>query len=281
MLAYRHAFHAGNHADVLKHVVLLSVLRYLNRKAKPYRFVDTHAGAGGYALDGGYAQKNAEFAGGIGRLWDRTDLPAPVADYVAAVRAFNGPGPLRTYPGSPALTRRAMRTTDGLCLFERHPADHALLVAQVGDTPGTTVFQADGFAGLARQLPPSGGRGAVLIDPSYELRTDYAATVRAVREALAKLPDAVVAVWYPQLAHKPESARLPEELTALVPRKGWLHARLTVGEPDADGFGMAGSGMVVLNPPFVLRDELAATLPYLATHLGLVPGASFLLESSA
>ena len=143
------------------------------------------------------------------------------------------------------------------------------------------IFKADGFAGLARQLPPSGRRGAALVDPSYELRPDYARTAEAARDALAKLPDAVVMIWYPQIDNKPESAALPERLASLSPRKGFLHARLTVAEPLADGFGMVGSGMVALNPPFTLRAELETVLPWLVKPLGRFPGAAHLLEGGS
>src|SRR5688500_17386051 len=127
MLAYRHAFHAGNHADVLKHVVLTRVLRYLNQKEKPYRLVDTHAGDGGYSLEGRYAQKKGEFEQGIGRLWAREDLPPVVADYVAMVRQFNPQGRLEQYPGSPAFAQMLLRTQDQLRLFELHPTDARIL----------------------------------------------------------------------------------------------------------------------------------------------------------
>lgn len=281
MLAYRHAFHAGNHADVLKHTVLLAVLRYMNRKDKSYRFVDTHAGAGAYSLGDEMARKTGEYLDGVGVLWDREDAPEAVAAYLRAVKAFNGPGAPRRYPGSPALARMMLRDHDELRLFEKHPADREILDGHFGGAPGVEIFTADGFAGLTRQLPPPGRRGAALIDPSYEGREDYYATVRAVREGLAKLPDAPTLVWYPQLDNKPESARLPDELEELAPRKGWLHARLTVGEPGADGFGMYGSGMFVLNAPHTLREELEPVMGYLVTHLGRSPKAGFLLESGS
>ncbi|HEY0817717.1 MAG TPA: 23S rRNA (adenine(2030)-N(6))-methyltransferase RlmJ, partial [Rhizobacter sp.] len=168
MLAYRHAFHAGNHADVLKHIVLTRVLRYLNQKDKPYRLVDTHAGAGGYSLEGQHAQKKNEYVEGIARLWDRTDLPELAADYVACVREFNPDGKLAQYPGSPAFALRLLRPQDQLRLFELHNTDHRILASYLGDTKGVQVFNADGFDGLKGQLPPPSRRGAVLMDPSYE-----------------------------------------------------------------------------------------------------------------
>ena len=148
MLAYRHAFHAGNHADVLKHSVLLLILRHMNAKAKAYRLIDTHAGAGGYSLEGRYAQKKGEFEQGIQRLWERDDLPPALADYVALVRSFNPEGRLEQYPGSPALATMVLRAQDQLRLFELHPTDHRILASYLGGVKGAEVFDSDGFDGL-------------------------------------------------------------------------------------------------------------------------------------
>ena len=145
MLAYRHAFHAGNHADVLKHTVLTRVLRHMNRKPKGYRLVDTHAGAGGYSLEGRYALKKGEFEQGVLRLWGRSDLPAPVADYLDQVRAFNADGRLEQYPGSPAFARLLLRPQDQLRLFELHPTDHRILASYLAELKGAEVFDSDGF----------------------------------------------------------------------------------------------------------------------------------------
>lgn len=276
MLAYRHAFHAGNHADVLKHIVLVQVLRYMNGKDKPYRFIDTHAGAGGYSLEGRYAQKKGEFEQGIGRLWGRDDLPEPVADYVGQVRAFNPGGALEQYPGSPAIAHMLLRPTDQMRLFELHPTEHRILESYLGHQRGVEVKHADGFDSLKGQLPPSTRRGVVLIDPSYEGNGDYGRVVATLRDAVQRFAEGVYLVWYPQV-QKVEAAELPRRLEALAP-KGWLHARLTVARPDAMGFGLAGSGMFVLNPPYTLHDTLAGVLPWLVQALGQVEGANFLLD---
>lgn len=279
MLAYRHAFHAGNHADVLKHIVLVQVLRYMNGKDKPYRFVDTHAGAGGYSLEGRYAQKKGEFERGIGALWGRDDLPEPVADYVARVREFNPTGTLEQYPGSPAIARMLLRPGDQMRLFELHPTEHRILESFVGSERGVEVRHADGFDGLKSQLPPSTRRSVVLMDPSYEGHGDYGRVVASLRDALQRFADGVYLVWYPQVT-KVEAAELPRRLEALAP-KGWLHARLTVARPDAQGFGLAGSGMFVINPPYTLHDTLAGLLPWLVSVLGQSDNANFLLDQKA
>lgn len=276
MLAYRHAFHAGNHADVLKHTVLTLVLRYMNQKDKSYRLVDTHAGAGGYSLEGRFAQKKGEFEQGIGRLWDRDDLPEAVADYVQLVRRFNPGGRLEQYPGSPAFAQMLLRPQDQLRLFELHPTDHRILQSYIGVLKGAEVYDKDGFDGLKGQVPPASRRGVVLMDPSYEGHKDYGRVIASLRDALARFAEGVYLVWYPQVS-KLEAAQLPKRLEALAP-KGWLHARLTVQQPDQQGFGLAGSGMFVINPPFTLHDELLKVLPWLTDVLGQYDGANYLLE---
>jgi 23S rRNA (adenine2030-N6)-methyltransferase len=281
MLAYRHAFHAGNHADVLKHVVLVHVLRWMAQKDKPFTLVDTHAGAGGYALASGYAQKKGEYHGGIEPLWGAADLPPPLADYVALVRAFNGGGALAQYPGSPAFAQMLLRPGDRLRLFELHPTDHRIVAAYLGERAHTAVAMADGFAALAKELPPPSRRGVVLIDPSYELKTDYARVVAALREALQRFATGTVLVWHPQV-QLVEAAQLPRRLKAAAKDapKGWLHATLHVAPPQPGGFGMTGSGMFVVNPPHTLHAALAQALPVLAQRLGQYDGARFELEQA-
>jgi 23S rRNA (adenine2030-N6)-methyltransferase len=276
MLAYRHAFHAGNHADVLKHLVLVQVLRYMNGKDKPYRYVDTHAGAGGYSLEGRYAQKKGEYERGIALLWERDDLPEPLADYVSLVRQFNPQGALEQYPGSPAIAQMLLRPTDQMRLFELHPTEHRILDAYLGKQRGVEVRHADGFDGLKGTLPPTTRRGVVLMDPSYEGNGDYGRVIASLREALLRFAEGVYVIWYPQV-QKVEAAELPRRLEALAP-KGWLHARLTVAKPDSLGFGLAGSGMFVINPPYTLHDTLASVLPWLVEVLGQYDGANYLLD---
>jgi 23S rRNA (adenine2030-N6)-methyltransferase len=279
MLAYRHAFHAGNHADVLKHIVLMLVLRHLAGKDKGFRFVDTHAGAGGYSLLGRYAQKKAEYERGIGALWTRDDLPAAVSDYVDLVRTFNPDGKLAQYPGSPSIALMLLRPQDELRAFELHPTEQKILRATLAGNRRATAIDGDGFEGLRSQLPPPTRRGAVLVDPSYEGNADYAKVVATLRDAVARFADGIHVVWYPQVS-KVEAAGLPRRLAALAPKR-WLHARLTVQEPDARGFGLAGSGVFVLNPPHTLQATLAAILPYLVDVLGQFAGANFLIDHVA
>ena len=278
MLSYRHAFHAGNHADVLKHAILVHLLHYLGQKDKPLWFVDTHAGAAVYALDEGYATKNAEFETGIGRLWRRKDLPAPVAEYVAQVRALNPGGALRCYPGSPQLAMQMLRKQDRLRMFELHSTESRLLQQYFRDQAPRAIVQAgDGFEGLQSVLPPPSRRGLVLIDPSYEDKGDYKRVIEALREGLKRFGTGVYAVWYPQV-QRHESRRFPDMLKR-VQQKDWLHVTLTVRGPVAGGLGLHGSGMFILNPPWTLPKVLNQAMPYLVRVLGQDAAAGFVLES--
>ena len=279
MLAYRHAFHAGNHADVLKHMVLLQLLRHMRLKDKGLRVVDTHAGAGVYALDSPQALKKGEFLQGIARLWALQDTPPAVADYLQQLRALNPDGALRQYPGSPQLASQLLRPQDQLRLFELHPADYQALHDRFSGIAGVELRQADGFAALKSQLPPPTRRALVLVDPSYEGHADYERVLQTLREALRRFAQGVYMVWYPVVT-KPGAASLVQGLKTLAPA-GWLHARLTLQQPDALGFGLAGSGIVLINPPHTLHGQLQGLLPWLVQRLGQYPGASHVLEQRA
>lgn len=277
MLSYRHAFHAGNHADVLKHLVLVQLARYLGQKDKPFWYVDTHSGAGVYALDSGYAAKLAEYKSGIGRLWERNDLPVSLAEYMAVVRQLNPDRTLRAYPGSPYFALSTLRDRDRLRLFELHSRDVRLLQENFQAEGKRVVIEAgDGFAGLKALLPPPPRRALVLIDPSYEEKQDYERVFHSLKEALVRFPGGTYALWYPQLTRL-ESHDLPQRLKRL-PAKAWLHVALRVNTPNKDGFGMHGSGIFVLNPPWTLHATLQGVMPYLADVLGLDAGAGYTLE---
>jgi 23S rRNA (adenine2030-N6)-methyltransferase len=277
MLSYRHAFHAGNHADVLKHVVFVFLLRYLAQKEKPFWCIDTHAGAALYDLSKGYAAKNAEYETGIGRLWTRPDLPGPAVDYVQQVRALNPDGALRFYPGSPQLALQLLRKQDRLRLFELHSTESELLQEFSREAGHRVAAQSgDGFIGLQSLLPPPSRRALVLIDPPYEDKDDYERVLEALREGLRRFSTGVYAVWYPQV-QRAESRRFPE-LLKHVREKDWLHASLTVKAPVAGGLGLHGSGMFILNPPWTLPTALREVMPYLVKVLGQDDRAGFGLE---
>lgn len=282
MFSYRHAFHAGNHADVLKHVVLVQLLRHLASKDAPFWVIDTHAGAGVYALDGDWASKRSEFAEGIGRLWQRADAPPAVAEYLSAVRASNPDGRLRRYPGSPFIALRYLRENDRLRLFEFHANESLELARNIGGagrdaTRRTIIDAADGFAGLRALLPPPPRRGLILIDPSYEDKRDYAQVTATLRDALTRFATGCYAIWYPQV-HRREPAEMVRKLTRL-PGLRWLHVSLTVRRPSPDGVGLNGSGVFVVNPPWTLHAAMAACLPWLTGALRQDDAARWTLDS--
>jgi 23S rRNA (adenine2030-N6)-methyltransferase len=270
VFSYRHAFHAGNHADVLKHVVLVALLAHFRRKEAPFLVVDTHAGAGMYALDEGWAAQRAEFRDGVGRLWGRGDAPGPVADWLAAVARHNPDGALHRYPGSPMLAFDALREQDRLRLFELHPNEHRVLEAQFARLDRAAarrvrIERVDGFAGLKAVLPPASRRALVLVDPPYEDKHDYARVVAALREALRRFATGCYAIWYPQVRRR-EAETLVSTLERW-PELRWLNTTLSVGRPSPGGFGLHGSGVFVVNPPFGLEASLRSSLPYLVDAL--------------
>jgi 23S rRNA (adenine2030-N6)-methyltransferase len=227
MLSYRHAFHSGNHADVLKHLVLVQLTRYLCQKEQAFWYLDTHAGAGSYALDSAAAAKLGEFRDGVGRLWGRKDLPAALADYMALVRKVNPDGSLKVYPGSPMLALAIMRAQDRLRLFELHSRE-VIRLRENFQAFGkqAIVHDSDGFASLKALLPPPPRRAVVLIDPPYEERRDYDRVVNSLRECLTRFPTGTYMLWYPQLT-KLEAHDLPQRLQRLS-ASNWLQ----VDEPS-------------------------------------------------
>ncbi len=270
MFSYRHAFHAGNHADVLKHVVLVALLAHFRRKDAPFLVVDTHAGAGMYALDEGWAAQRAEFREGVGRLWGRDDAPGPVADWLAAVAHHNPDGALRRYPGSPVLAFDALREQDRLRLFELHPTEHRVLEDRFARLDRAAarrvrIERVDGFVGLKAVLPPASRRALVLVDPPYEDKHDYARVVAALREALRRFATGCYAIWYPQVRRR-EMETLVNTLERW-PQLRWLSMTLSVGRPSPGGFGLHGSGVFVVNPPFGLEASMRSSLPYLVDAL--------------
>jgi 23S rRNA (adenine2030-N6)-methyltransferase len=297
MFSYRHAFHAGNHADVLKHMVLLAIMRHLAQKDTALTVFDTHAGAGLYRLDGDYAETSGEAAEGFLRLIAAKPLPnalAPVIqDYLDLVASFNTAGSHKIYPGSPFIVQSLLRERDKLKLFELHPTDAKTLsanVAQLAAGGQVAVLREDGFEGLKKFLPPPARRALVLSDPSYEIKTDYARVVAMVADSLTRFATGTYAVWYP-LIPRPEAHDVPRKLKTLAAKAGkaWLNASLTVKSSkltanDAGEVirpGLPASGMFVINPPHTLKAALGLALPQLAKLLGQDKHATSTLESAA
>lgn len=280
MLSYRHAYHAGNHADVLKHLVLLQIAEYMGEKPAPFWIIDTHAGAGRYALESTHARKLAEYRDGIGRLWDRKGLPPAAVDYVEFVRMLNPDGKLRHYPGSPWLASQMLRESDRLRLYELHSSDFKHLQECFANAGRQVMVTAgDGFVGLKAILPPPPRRALVLIDPAYETRDDYVNVVKCLQDSLKRFPTGIYVLWYPLLA-KLEARKLPARLKRLG-ASNWLQATLEVKAPSTDGFGMNGSAMFIINPPWTLGKKLHETLPRLTEILAQGDGARFTIESES
>lgn len=276
MLSYRHAFHAGNHADVLKHYVFSLVLAYFNQKNKPYWVVDTHAGAGMYALGSTFAQKNAEFENGIARLIAAENLPKSLADFVNVIKSFNDNDKLNFYPGSPKIAESFLRADDKLRLFELHSSDYKLLTENFKSRQ-TKIELLDGFAGIKACLPPPTKRAVVLIDPPYELKEDYSRVVDCIQDSLKRFATGTYMIWYP-LLQRPEPEQMVGNLMALS--ESWLQVEISVEAPSDEGFGMFGSGMFIINPPYTLPDILDETMPALTKILEKDDSANSFLASN-
>ena len=263
---YRHAFHAGNHADVLKHVVLLALLDALKRKDTPFFVLDTHAGRGQYLLQGEHADKTGEARGGIFRLLVLHGLPALVQNYLRRVQADNPVGALVNYPGSPLIAAQAMREQDRLVACELQPDEARALSALFKSDPRVGVQVRDGYTAIKAMLPPKEKRGLVLIDPPYEAQeAEFTTILAALKEALARWPTGIYALWYPI---KQGRTLLPFlRKVANLPCKSVLSAELLV-RPDDSPLRLNGSGMLIVNPPYQLDSELAPALPVLARLLG-------------
>ena len=294
MFSYRHAFHAGNHADVLKHTVLLAVLKHMAQKDTAFTVFDTHAGAGLYRLDGDYAQTSAEASQGFLKLIatkpEQPFAPA-IQDYIDLVASFNAGGQWKVYPGSPFIIQQQLRGRDKLKLFELHPTDTKTLTANIAQLEAgrqVAIEREDGFEGVKKFLPPPSRRALLLCDPSYEVKHDYARVSAMVADALLRFATGTYVVWYP-IIPRPEAHDLPRKLKTLANKAGksWLEATLTVKsskllqseEGETIRPGLPASGMFLINPPFTLKAVLKDALPQLAAILKQDQHATYTLES--
>jgi 23S rRNA (adenine2030-N6)-methyltransferase len=302
MFSYRHAFHAGNHADVLKHTALVAILKHMTEKEAALTVLDTHAGAGLYRLDGDYSATSGEAADGIARLRvtppQTAKSPAPAAlpqalqDYLDLVATFNaGKDSLKIYPGSPFIIQHFLKGRDKLKAFELHPTDSKTLSANIAQLEAgrqVAVLREDGFEGIKKFLPPPVKRALVLCDPSYEIKSDYPRVTEMVADALKRFVTGTYAVWYP-IIPRPEAHDVPRKLKTLATKSArpWLHATLTVKSSkltsDDKGEvirpGLPASGMFVINPPHTLKAALAAALPVMVARLAQDSHAAFTLDS--
>lgn len=280
MFSYRHAFHAGNHADVLKHSILIYTLEYFKQKETAFWLIDTHAGTGLYDLSGLWASQSQEQGTGLSRLTSMQTRPKLIDSYLNTIKNFNQDGSYKIYPGSPSIAFKALRKQDKLFLFELLEAEYLSLInlmqSQYQAKPKQVHIElANGFIKLPKLLPPTPRRAIILIDPSYEDKADYKNTCNAIKLALKKFPQATILLWHPLV----QRVQLQEMLRVLkqLPVK-WLHTELYVKTPSANGLGMHGSGMFVINPPWTLKQELQLTLPWLSKTLGQDNFAKYLLD---
>ena len=288
MFSYRHAFHAGSHADILKHLITIQLLRYLQEKPGALSIVDTHAGAGLYNLQDGFAVISQESVGGIVRLKDylaSTDSSVPeiITDYLACVAIENATESATLYPGSPFILARLLRPQDRLRLFELHPNEIDILRSNMNQlklNKQLDIYAADGISRLKGLLPPPSRRGLTLIDPSYEDKNDYRNLESCLEEALGRFATGCYAIWYPVIARR-ESIALPDRLKAIAKthQRAWLRAELRVENAPGER-RLQASGMFVFNPPWTLQGHLKDALPILKNALGLDTGASYTLQYS-
>ena len=274
---YRHAYHAGNHADVLKHIVLSRLIQHLKKKDKPFRVVDAHAGIGLYRLDSEEALKTQEWQSGIGRLYSQAGGRLPLDSRVEAllapfrqvVEAVNREGGLTHYPGSPEFARRLMRADDALALNELHPEDFATLAQVFRQDNRVALTKQDVAVAMKSLLPPPERRGLVLIDPPYEVTDEVERLAAYLQEGLRRFATGIYAIWYPITGDG-----LNEKLSKVLRAMGVeiLQAELRVRREREDG-GLTGSGLFILNPPWKLDAELSEILPPLAERLAQGKGA--------
>lgn len=271
MLSYRHAFHAGNFADVVKHSVLTLVLDYMTRKEKGFHYIDSHSGAGMYQLADKYAQKTGEYKNGIAKLINDQNIPDALQPYVNLIKELNPShkenetNDLDLYPGSPGIAKRYMRRQDSTHLFELHPTDIEHLNEFCYRWRKVFVKQSDGYQGVLGLLPPPSRRGVVLIDPPYELKEDYQKAVNTIIKAYKKFATGTYILWYPVVQR--ERINEMEKTFIKSDVKNLLKIEFCMSD-DTEEYGMTGTGLFIVNPPWQLAAQMAETLPYLKEKLG-------------
>ncbi|WP_261816398.1 23S rRNA (adenine(2030)-N(6))-methyltransferase RlmJ [Vibrio gallicus] len=268
MLSYRHSFHAGNHADVVKHIVQSLILDALKQKDKPFVYHDTHSGVGRYDLTHEWSEKTGEYKQGIAKIWQHS-MPQELDSYLNAIQVLNQDNALRYYPGSPRVARAQLRKQDRMILTELHPSDYPLLQQEFHRDRQVSIYQEDGFARLKASLPPKERRGLVLIDPPYELAHEYRDVVRAIAQSYKRWATGIYAIWYP-VVNRYDIDDMLEALKGLGINK-ILQIELGVS-PDTNERGMTASGMIVINPPWKLESQMQAILPLLKQEIAPATG---------
>lgn len=265
MLSYQHIYHAGNFADVQKHAALVSLLQVLTQKPQKFCVMDTHAGRGLYDLTSDEALKIGEFKNGVLPFWDMRQEKTPLSSYLQVVASFNDGDELKFYPGSAKIARQLMRPADSLLLTELHPGEHAELQKSFEGVANVKIEQKDGFQQLAGKVPFAERRGLVLVDPSYEIKTEYAELPKQLQQAYRKWPQGQFMIWYPMLGAGLHRQMLTAMRQSAV--KDMLVSEITFDAPPAENFGLQGSGIIVINPPFGFERVLNELTQFIAAHL--------------
>jgi len=269
LLSYRHAFHAGNFADVLKHAVLTLVLEYMARKEKGYTYIDSHSGAGMYSLKNEYAQKTGEYKEGIAKILQAENdasFPEALTPYVELIKHLTPENSeLDIYPGSPGIAKQLMRRQDSAHLFELHPTDIQHLVEFCQRWRKSHVKQIDGYQGVLGLIPPPSRRGVVLIDPPYELKEDYAKAVKTIIKAYKKFNSGTYILWYPVVTRERIDAMEKDFSRSEV--RNLLQVEFCL-QNDSEEYGMTGTGLFIVNPPWQLENQLTEILPFMKANLG-------------
>lgn len=260
MLSYRHSYHAGNHADVLKHCVLALCVESLKEKDKPFLYLDTHSGAGRYLLQSEHAEKTAEYLSGVATIWEQPLTPEQLTSYLSVLKYYNRTPNLKYYPGSPLIAKQLLRAQDKILLTELHSTDYPLLKQEFAKDKRTKVSREDGFLQLKSKLPPESRRGIVLIDPSYEIKEDYQEVVKMLLEGYKRFATGIYLVWYPVVSRSQTQRMINSIADSGI--KNILQIELAV-RPDNNQKGMTASGMIVINPPWKLQQQMQTILPWL------------------
>lgn len=264
MLSYRHSYHAGNYADVLKHTVLTLCLESLKEKDKPFIYLDTHSGAGRYLLQSEHAEKTAEYLSGIAPIWQQNTIPAELEPYLSVLKYYNRTPTLKYYPGSPLIAKQLLRKQDKLFLTEIHSSDYPLLRQEFSKDSRAQVARKDGFLQLKSKLPPESRRGLILIDPSYEMKDDYQRIPFALHEGYKRFATGIYLIWYPVVNRKQTQNMIDGIINTGIKRI--LQIELAI-KPDNNQKGMTATGMIVVNPPWKLYQQMQVLLPWLKQML--------------
>ncbi|WLT07065.1 23S rRNA (adenine(2030)-N(6))-methyltransferase RlmJ [Gilliamella apis] len=275
MLSYRHSYHAGNHADVLKHIVLTLCINSLKEKEKPFLYLDTHSGAGRYLLQSEHSEKTGEYLSGINLIWQQSETPELLNTYLSVLKRYNPFDNLKYYLGSPLIAKQLLREQDKINLTELHPTDYPLLRQEFSKDKRARVLREDGFSQLKSKLPPESRRGIVLIDPSYEIKDDYQKIPKALLEAYKRFATGIYLIWYPVVS-RTQTQKMIDEIVNLGIKK--ISQFEFAIKPDNNQKGMTASGMVVINPPWKLQQQMQTIMPWLKNTLDTEKTGNYLIK---